>query len=51
MESVTAQRASTISTQSEAGEQDSIEHIAIVPIRLPYDYPLTPYGPDDEAWT
>ncbi|TPX62459.1 hypothetical protein SpCBS45565_g07020 [Spizellomyces sp. 'palustris'] len=30
---------------------DNIQRPVIIPLRLPYDLPLTPYGPNDEAWT
>ncbi|KAJ3286290.1 hypothetical protein HK104_009113 [Borealophlyctis nickersoniae] len=34
----------------DGGEDSGVGKI-VIPIRLPYDLPLTPYGPNDEAWT
>lgn len=28
-----------------------IEHLTIIGLRMPYDLPLIPYGPDDEVWS
>ncbi len=39
-------------TGNEMAEEDEEEEEAvIIGLRMPYDLPLTPYGPDDEVWS
>jgi tyrosyl-DNA phosphodiesterase 1 len=37
--------------QEDEGEEEEEEDLVIIGLRMPYDLPLTPYGPDDEVWS
>ena len=38
-------------SETDPDPDPQIDHLTIIGLRMPYDLPLTPYGPDDEVWS